>query len=50
MVQQPKSVADYRAGNAGAINFLKGQVMKLSQGRANPQVAGEILRRKLAER
>jgi aspartyl-tRNA(Asn)/glutamyl-tRNA(Gln) amidotransferase subunit B len=43
----PKSVADYKAGNAGAINFLKGQVMKLSKGKANPQVVGEILARKL---
>ncbi|HTS18382.1 MAG TPA: Asp-tRNA(Asn)/Glu-tRNA(Gln) amidotransferase subunit GatB [Verrucomicrobiae bacterium] len=43
----PKSVADFRAGNQAAINFLKGQVMKLSKGKANPQVAGEILLRKL---
>ena len=27
--------------------FLKGQVMKLSKGKANPGVAGEILERKL---
>lgn len=43
----PKSVADYRAGHAAAINFLKGQVMKLSKGKANPQLVGEILARKL---
>ncbi len=43
----PKSVADYQAGNTAAINFLKGQVMKLSQGKANPQLAGEILARLL---
>jgi aspartyl-tRNA(Asn)/glutamyl-tRNA(Gln) amidotransferase subunit B len=43
----PKSVADYKAGNAAAINFLKGQVMKLSKGKANPQLVGEILERKL---
>ncbi|HUK83059.1 MAG TPA: Asp-tRNA(Asn)/Glu-tRNA(Gln) amidotransferase subunit GatB [Verrucomicrobiae bacterium] len=45
----PKSVADYRAGNAAAINFLKGQVMRLSQGKANPQLVGGILERKLKE-
>jgi len=28
-------------------NFLKGQVMKLSKGKANPGVVGEILERKL---
>lgn len=43
----PKSVADYKAGNQAALNFLKGQVMKLSKGKANPQLAGEILVRKL---
>ncbi len=43
----PKPVADFKAGNAGSLNFLKGQVMKLSRGKANPQLAGEILERKL---
>jgi aspartyl-tRNA(Asn)/glutamyl-tRNA(Gln) amidotransferase subunit B len=45
----PKPVADYRAGNAASLNFLKGQVMKLSRGKANPQLAGEILQRKLKQ-
>jgi len=40
-------VADYRAGKMAALNFLKGQVMKLSKGKANPALAGEILERKL---
>jgi aspartyl-tRNA(Asn)/glutamyl-tRNA(Gln) amidotransferase subunit B len=43
----PKSVADYKAGRVAALNALKGQVMKLSKGKANPAVAGEILERKL---
>jgi aspartyl-tRNA(Asn)/glutamyl-tRNA(Gln) amidotransferase subunit B len=43
----PKPVADFRSGNATSLNFLKGQVMKLSQGKANPGVVGEILERKL---
>ncbi|MEY2487488.1 MAG: aspartyl-tRNA(Asn)/glutamyl-tRNA(Gln) amidotransferase subunit [Verrucomicrobiota bacterium] len=43
----PKPAADFKAGNAASLNFLKGQVMKLSKGKANPQVAGEILERKL---
>ena len=43
----PKSVADYKAGKAAALNALKGQVMKLSKGKANPAVVGEILERKL---
>jgi aspartyl-tRNA(Asn)/glutamyl-tRNA(Gln) amidotransferase subunit B len=43
----PGPVGDYRAGKAAALNFLKGQVMKLSKGKANPALAGEILERKL---
>ena len=43
----PKSVADYRSGKVAALNALKGQVMKLSKGKANPALAGEILERKL---
>ena len=42
-----KPVADFRAGNAVALNFLKGQVMKLSKGKANPALVGKILERKL---
>jgi aspartyl-tRNA(Asn)/glutamyl-tRNA(Gln) amidotransferase subunit B len=43
----PKPVADLKAGNVASLNFLKGQVMKLSKGKANPQLVGEILERKL---
>ena len=43
----PKPVADFRAGNVASLNFLKGQVIKLSKGKANPQLVGEILERKL---
>ena len=43
----PGPVADFRAGKAAALNFLKGQVMKLSKGKANPALAGEILESKL---
>jgi aspartyl-tRNA(Asn)/glutamyl-tRNA(Gln) amidotransferase subunit B len=43
----PGPAADFKAGKVAALNFLKGQVMKLSKGKANPAVAGEILERKL---
>lgn len=43
----PKIVADYKAGKGAALNALKGQVMKLSKGKANPALVGEILERKL---
>lgn len=42
-----KSADDFRAGKVAALNFLKGQVMKLSKGKANPNLVGEILERKL---
>ena len=43
----PRSVEDYKAGKVAALNFLKGQVMKASKGKANPNLVGEILERKL---
>lgn len=43
----PKSAADFKAGKGAALNFLKGQVMKLSKGKANPSLVGEMLERKL---
>ncbi len=43
----PGPAADFRAGKVAALNFLKGQLMKLSKGKANPAVAGEVLERKL---
>ena len=44
----PKSVEDYKAGKVAAINFLKGQVMRLSKGKANPNLVGEVLVRLLS--
>jgi aspartyl-tRNA(Asn)/glutamyl-tRNA(Gln) amidotransferase subunit B len=43
----PGPAADFKAGKAAALNFLKGQVMKLSKGKANPALVGEILEKKL---
>jgi aspartyl-tRNA(Asn)/glutamyl-tRNA(Gln) amidotransferase subunit B len=43
-----KQVADFRAGKEKAFNSLVGQVMKATQGKANPAQVGEILRRRLA--
>jgi aspartyl-tRNA(Asn)/glutamyl-tRNA(Gln) amidotransferase subunit B len=44
----PKSVDEYRAGKDKAFNALVGQVMKASQGKANPAQASELLKKKLA--
>lgn len=49
MADNPKSVADYRGGKKAAAKFLVGQVMRLSEGKANPQVVGRLLEEKLAQ-
>ena len=41
------AVEKIKAGNDKAINALKGQVMKLSQGKANPKVVGDLLEARL---
>ncbi|MDK2987837.1 MAG: aspartyl-tRNA(Asn)/glutamyl-tRNA(Gln) amidotransferase subunit [Methanothermococcus sp.] len=43
----PKAVEDYLGGNKVALNFLMGQVMKLTRGRAEPKMVVEILKKKL---
>ena len=43
-----QQVADYKAGKEKAFNSLIGQVMKASQGKANPAQVNEILKKKLA--
>jgi aspartyl-tRNA(Asn)/glutamyl-tRNA(Gln) amidotransferase subunit B len=43
----PKLVLEVRAGKDKAFNALVGQVMKASQGKANPARAGELLRGRL---
>jgi len=42
-----RQVEDYRAGKQKALNALVGQVMKATQGKANPAQVNEILRRRL---
>ena len=43
----PKNVAEFKAGNSKALNALVGQIMKASQGKANPQQANALLSAKL---
>ena len=43
IAQNPKAVADYKAGNERAVTFLMGQVMKLSKGKTNPQIATKLI-------
>ena len=47
LAKNAKQVEDYRAGKEKAFNSLVGQVMKRSQGKANPAQVNEVLRKKL---
>ncbi len=44
-----KSIEDIKAGQDKAIGFLVGQVMKKSQGKANPAMAQQAIRKKIGE-
>jgi aspartyl-tRNA(Asn)/glutamyl-tRNA(Gln) amidotransferase subunit B len=43
-----KSVSDYRGGKEAALKYLVGQVMRLSRGKANPQIVQELLKKELS--
>ena len=47
LAAHPQQVSDYRAGKEKVFGFLIGQIMKATQGKANPQMVNEILNRKL---
>ncbi|MDD2696886.1 MAG: Asp-tRNA(Asn)/Glu-tRNA(Gln) amidotransferase subunit GatB [Candidatus Pacebacteria bacterium] len=43
----PKAVEDYKSGKGNAFQFLVGQIMAKTKGKANPQMAGESLKKAL---
>ena len=43
----PDKIAEIKGGNEKLINWLTGQVMKLSKGKANPKIIGDLLRDKI---
>jgi len=45
--KNPQPVKDYQSGKENALQFLIGQVMAASQGQANPEMVGEILKQKI---
>jgi aspartyl-tRNA(Asn)/glutamyl-tRNA(Gln) amidotransferase subunit B len=47
LADNPKAAEDVRSGEMKAIGFLTGQVMKASQGKANPALAGQLIRKQL---
>lgn len=48
--KHPAQVAQYRGGKEGVIGFFVGQVMKASQGKANPQKVNALLKTRLSNR
>ena len=42
--QHPNQVADYRSGKDRLFGFFVGQVMKATQGRANPAMINDLLK------
>jgi aspartyl-tRNA(Asn)/glutamyl-tRNA(Gln) amidotransferase subunit B len=47
MAKNPQQLADYRGGKDKLFGFFVGQVMKATQGKANPQQLNELLKKKL---
>ena len=47
IVANPDKVAEIQAGNEKLLNFLTGQVMKASKGKANPKMVTDTLRGKI---
>ena len=47
IAENPKSVADYKAGKDKAIGYLVGQIMRKSRGKANPGMVTKMLKEKM---
>ncbi len=43
-----QSIADFKSGKQNAFQYLIGQIMKETKGKANPQIAAEILKKRLS--
>jgi aspartyl-tRNA(Asn)/glutamyl-tRNA(Gln) amidotransferase subunit B len=48
LADNPKEVEEFRAGRDKLLSFFMGQVMKATQGKANPQAVSQLLRERLA--
>jgi aspartyl-tRNA(Asn)/glutamyl-tRNA(Gln) amidotransferase subunit B len=48
IADSPKEVERFRGGDEKLIGFFVGQVMKLTKGKANPQMVNELLKKKLS--
>lgn len=48
LTQNEQSIIDYKAGKDRALGFLVGQIMAKTQGKANPQKATDLLKKKMS--
>lgn len=49
LASNPKAISDYKNGNERTLTFIVGQVMKLSRGKANPQIVNKMVKEKLSK-
>jgi aspartyl-tRNA(Asn)/glutamyl-tRNA(Gln) amidotransferase subunit B len=47
LTKNPREVEEYKKGKEKLFGFFVGQVMKATQGKANPQIVNELLKKKL---
>ncbi len=50
LAENAQSVVDYQNGKEKAFAFLVGQVMKMTKGKASPQVVNDLLKQKIQNR
>ena len=48
IAKNPKPAEDYRAGKENALQFLAGQVMAVTKGRAKPEIVQQLLKQFLS--
>lgn len=49
LAENPSSIADFKSGREKAFAFLVGQIMKMTRGKASPQVVNDLLKEKIAK-
>lgn len=50
LAENPQSVVDFKAGRDKAFGFLVGQVMKMTRGKASPQIVNDLLNQRILKK
>ncbi|MBN1289646.1 MAG: Asp-tRNA(Asn)/Glu-tRNA(Gln) amidotransferase subunit GatB [Actinobacteria bacterium] len=48
IAENPEAVEDFKNGKEQSLKFMMGQVMKMSRGKANPQITSDLIKQKLS--